>query len=123
VEKQTNLSKRIEALENKDVFAVFETKMSPFRNQIEDMQLEITSKCLDITSQQDLQVNSLILEIKQIQENMEQLQDIVAHTSNDVAALQKTDWLAESKIDLEKFRGHFEQIFDILKAQINTLAT
>lgn len=29
--------KRIDALEKKDVFAVFETKMSPYKNQIEDL--------------------------------------------------------------------------------------
>lgn len=31
------INKRIHALENKDVFAVFETKMSPYKNQIEDL--------------------------------------------------------------------------------------
>ena len=45
-----NLYQRIEALENKDVFAVFETKMSPYKNQIEDLQIEITSKCLELST-------------------------------------------------------------------------
>jgi hypothetical protein len=51
LQNQPNLGERIEALEKRDVFSVFETKMSPFQNKIEDMQLEITSKCLDITTQ------------------------------------------------------------------------
>jgi hypothetical protein len=31
------LDQKILALEKRDVFAVFETKMSPFKNQIEDL--------------------------------------------------------------------------------------
>jgi hypothetical protein len=51
--------------------------MSPYKDQLEDLQIEITSKCLELSTQQDSQVNSLILEIKQIQKNFEELQDIV----------------------------------------------
>ena len=74
-----------------------QTNVNPLHTKIEDLQIEISQKVIEMNTQQDQQIAQLVEEIKQISENLENMQEIVVQNTNEAEAFKNE---TSSKIQL-----------------------
>lgn len=59
------------------VVVMQQSSLNPLHAKIQDLQIEIGQKVVEMSQQQDNQISQLVEEIKQISDNLENMQEIV----------------------------------------------